>query len=171
MKAAIYVLQRFKNLLFCEAVQKYRITFTYVVPPILLSLARDRAVDRYDLSSLEAVLTGAAPAGPDLIQQFQERLKGVVVKQAYCLTEGSGIICVQREKDLAKGSAGVLVPGIQARVVDEKEYGFDSRGELLVKGPNIMKVWTCTVVEMILHLVSLLYNTKYQQRCGIKWCL
>ena len=46
---------------FLETIQKYKVTFSYVVPPIVLGLAKDPIVDKYDLSSMKMMNSGAAP--------------------------------------------------------------------------------------------------------------
>src|SRR5262249_44240339 len=64
--ATLVVLPRFELESFLRAVQEHRVTIAFVVPPILLALAKHPAVDGYDLSSLRQVLSGAAPLGEDL---------------------------------------------------------------------------------------------------------
>jgi 4-coumarate--CoA ligase len=46
---------------FLEAIQLYKTTFAYVVPPIVLGLAKDPLIDKYDLSSMRLMTSGAAP--------------------------------------------------------------------------------------------------------------
>ena len=46
----------------------------FVVPPIQVVLAKSPTIDKYDLSSLEFMLTGAAPTGKDLIEEVYKRL-------------------------------------------------------------------------------------------------
>jgi acyl-CoA synthetase (AMP-forming)/AMP-acid ligase II len=60
------------------------------VPPILVALAKHPLVDKYDLSSLEGIMSGAAPLGGELAQAVEERL-GCVVGQGYGLTETSPV--------------------------------------------------------------------------------
>ena len=49
-------------------------TFLYVVPPIVLFLAKHPLVSKYDLSSVQGALSGAAPVGADTIEEAIERL-------------------------------------------------------------------------------------------------
>ena len=46
----------------------------FLVPPILVVLAKSPTINKYDLSSLEFMLTGAAPTGKDLIEEVYKRL-------------------------------------------------------------------------------------------------
>ncbi|KAI9485069.1 hypothetical protein BDB00DRAFT_851723 [Zychaea mexicana] len=141
MHRPVYVLPRFDLDQFCGTVQKHKITFSCVVPPVLLLLAKSPAVDKYDLSSLDALLSGAAPLDASLAAEVEKRLGGCRVKQAYGLTETSPAVCIQAEDNIVPGSSGVLVPNLLAKIMGDegKELGIGERGELWVKGPNIMK--------------------------------
>jgi acyl-CoA synthetase (AMP-forming)/AMP-acid ligase II len=54
---------RFDFELFLRYIQDHRITHLYLVPPIVLALAKHPLVDHYDLSSLQYIESGAAPLG------------------------------------------------------------------------------------------------------------
>ncbi|KAI9249472.1 hypothetical protein BDA99DRAFT_523892 [Phascolomyces articulosus] len=140
MQRPVYILPRFDLENFCTTIQKYKITFACVVPPILLLLAKSPAIDKYDLSSLKTVVSGAAPLDAALAAEVQQR-HNLLVKQAYGLTETTPVVCIQPGHDIVPGSSGVLVPDMLAKVVDEngKALGVGERGELWLKGPNIMK--------------------------------
>jgi len=73
---------------FCSIVQNQKITFSYVVPPIVLLLAKHPVVDKYDLGSLRMMNSGAAPLTRELVESVYERLK-IPVKQGYGLSETS----------------------------------------------------------------------------------
>ncbi len=73
---------------FCEMIQKHKITYTYVAPPVVLHLAKSAIVSEYDLSNLRMITSGAAPLRKELIFSVKKRL-GVEVKQAYGLSETS----------------------------------------------------------------------------------
>jgi 4-coumarate--CoA ligase len=42
------------------------VTRGYIVPPIALALAKHPMVDSFDLSSIESLMSGAAPLGTDV---------------------------------------------------------------------------------------------------------
>jgi len=140
--AALVVLPRFDPELFLRTVEEQRITRAYLVPPIINLLARHPLVDRFDLSSLDYILSGAAPLGVDLARAASRRV-GCAVVQGYGLTETSPVTHVFPE--LAgrddPGSVGVLVPNTEARIVDlegGEDVATGERGELLVRGPQVM---------------------------------
>lgn len=80
------VLSAFQPDAFCRAVQDQKCTFGYLVPPILLFLAKSPIVDKYDLSSLQIALSAAAPLTSDLVEVVYNRLQ-IRTKQAYGLSE------------------------------------------------------------------------------------
>jgi acyl-CoA synthetase (AMP-forming)/AMP-acid ligase II len=141
---AIVALPRFDLEQFLDCVQKYRIKYASLVPPIVLALAKHPLVDRYDLSSLEWVMCGAAPLGGEVEQACADRL-GCVIGQGWGMTEISGAGCTARlsgTQQIRRGSCGRLWPGVEARLVDlatGADLDTDQTGELLVRGPNVMK--------------------------------
>jgi len=141
--ATLVVFQRFDLEKYLEAVQKYRITFSHLVPPILLALAKHPIVDEYDLSSLEGMNSGAAPLGAEIAQAVEERI-GCVVTQGYGLTETSPV--THTGPNLHKGdnpfdSIGPALPNTEIRIVDVdtgKDLGPGKRGEVWIRGPQVM---------------------------------
>jgi acyl-CoA synthetase (AMP-forming)/AMP-acid ligase II len=134
---------RFDFELFLRLIQDYRITHLYLVPPVVLALAKHPLVDRYDLSSLRYILSGAAPLDAAIQEAVAARL-GVPVLQGYGMTETSlAIALTPLDSGRSKaGAAGVLIPNLEGKVVDplsNRELGVREPGELLVRGPNIMR--------------------------------
>ena len=107
----------------------------------MLALAKHPAVDRYDLSSLEVILSGAAPLSGELQQAVETRL-GCRALQGYGLTETSPVTHVIPDDRPSKpGSIGPLLPNTEAKVVDVVtgvELGPDQDGEVWLRGPQIM---------------------------------
>ncbi|KAI9710273.1 MAG: hypothetical protein M1820_002767 [Bogoriella megaspora] len=125
---------------FLSTISKYRITYAFVVPPILLQLSQSPEVLSYDLSSLRGFAVGAAPISTSIIDAVYKRL-GIPTKQVYGLTETSPGISVQKwdSWNTAKGSIGVLLPNVEAKLVptETRENNKSTEGELWVSGPNI----------------------------------
>lgn len=121
---------------------RYRAASAYVVPPIALALAKHPMVTQYDLSSLRAVTSGAAPLGAELEGACAARL-GCIVKQGYGMTEASPVTHFTPPDPalVVHGSCGMLVPNTECRVVDletKRDLGLGERGELLIRGPQLM---------------------------------
>ena len=128
---------------FLQLIQDRRITTLALVPPIVLALARHPLVDQFDLSSVNLVHSGAAPLSSALQDEASERLE-VPVRQGYGMTEV--VVAVTGlpldEPVIKPGSSGPLLPNIEARIVDVAsgaDLGPGERGELLVRGPNVMR--------------------------------
>jgi 4-coumarate--CoA ligase len=120
--------------------QEHRMQRLFVVPPIVLALARHPLVDAFDLSALELVLSGAAPLGPDLEAACASRL-GCEVVQGYGMTEMSPVSHFTPAGRQRRGAAGLTVPNTLCRIVDPAtgaDCAPDQTGELWVKGPQVM---------------------------------
>jgi len=72
--AAVLIVQKFEMTTLLELIQKYRVTVASFVPPIVLALVKSGDAHRYDLSSVRAVVTGAAPLGKELQEAVESRL-------------------------------------------------------------------------------------------------
>jgi len=102
-------------------------------------------VNQYDLSSVRIVFSGAAPLGEAQAQQLTDRL-GCQVRQGYGMTEASPVTHTSPTRDgvfVKCGSAGRIVPNTEVAIVDpvtgDPVAGQRCEGELLIRGPQIMK--------------------------------
>jgi 4-coumarate--CoA ligase len=124
----------------CQLIQDHSISFLYVPPPIVLALGKEPIVDKYDLSSLRFINSGAAPLSKHLVEAVWNRLR-IGVKQGYGLSETSPTTHAQQIDEFWKyqGSVGRLVANMQAKLVDAdgKEVPRGEAGEILLKGPNV----------------------------------
>lgn len=135
-----YVLPKWDLPQALSLIQRHRLTFIYVPPPIVLALGKQPIVDDYDLSSLRWINSGAAPVSRELVLAVWDRLK-VGVKQGYGLSETSPTTHTQFSDEWFRfqGSVGRLYPGMMAKIVDPdgNEVPDGESGELLLKGPNV----------------------------------
>jgi acyl-CoA synthetase (AMP-forming)/AMP-acid ligase II len=140
--ATVVTMPRFDLEQYLSLSQEYGATRAYVAPPIVLALAKHPSVEAYELSTLRSVLSGAAPLDAELARACSRRL-GCEVVQGYGLTETSPVThATPVGAPPNPGSIGPLVPGTEARVVDVTtgdDGGPGSPGELLVRGPQVMK--------------------------------
>ncbi|MGQ4477955.1 4-coumarate--CoA ligase family protein [Streptomyces sp. SAS_276] len=144
--AAVVVLPRFDLETFLAAIENHRITGLYVAPPIVLALAKHPAVAQYDLSSLEYIISAAAPLDANLAAACSQRLGLPPVGQAYGMTElspGTHVVPVRDMPTAPPGTVGKLIAGTEMRVVSlddpDKDLGIGEAGELLIRGPQVMK--------------------------------
>lgn len=82
--STVVMLPRFDFLAMLEAIQKYRITATPLVPPILLLMIKQDVVLKYDMSSLQNIGCGAAPLGEDLLARCALRFPNAKLLQVKC---------------------------------------------------------------------------------------
>ncbi|KAJ2482832.1 hypothetical protein IWW56_000840 [Coemansia sp. RSA 2131] len=136
----IIVMRKYSFDLFLRAIQQHRITFGYLVPPIVCALSKDPRVAQYDLSSMHTILSGGAALSPTLIETTEERLKGVCVVQGYGMSEMSPAITMLSTVHKNAASVGILLPNCQAKIIDSEgtEVGPNTHGELCFRGPNVM---------------------------------
>lgn len=141
--ATVVSMARFELEPFLRVLQDYRVERAYVAPPIVVALAKHPLVDKYDLSSVSLVFSGAAPLDENLAQACGRRLN-CNVNQGYGMTEASPATHLVSDAIEWKkvGSIGPVVPGSEAKVVDVAtgaEVGPGEDGEILVRGPQVMK--------------------------------
>lgn len=139
--ATVVTVPRFDLPQMLELTQSHGITRLFLVPPIVLALAKHPIIDQYDLSSVREIFSGAAPLGGDVAEAAAKRL-GCTVAQGYGMTELSPVTHSIRTGDYKAGSVGTLVAGTEARLIDP-ETGDDApkgeRGEIWIRGPQVMK--------------------------------
>jgi acyl-CoA synthetase (AMP-forming)/AMP-acid ligase II len=137
--ATVVTMPRFDLEQFLGLIAKYGVTLANVVPPIALALAKHPAIDDADLSSLRLIMSGAAPLGAELSNAVATRID-VPTIQGYGMTETSPVTHISpTEPDRIKGgSIGLPVPGTESRLVDPESGEDGTRGELWVRGPQVM---------------------------------
>lgn len=122
------------------------------MPPIALGLAKHPDVDKYDLSSLRMIMSGAAPLSADLQKLLASRLPKALVLQGYGMTETTSVALLPDPQDLGLvGNCGRLLGGMEARLVDEeyKDVKEGEAGELLLRGPVRFLFYTDTGVLLL----------------------
>ena len=135
----IVTMPRFDLDQFLALIERHRVTIANVVPPIALALAKHPAVAGTDLSSLRLLMSGAAPLGAELSVAVADRIDTPTV-QGYGLTETSPVTHVSpSEPDRIKpGTIGLPVAGTECRLVDPETGEDAERGELWIRGPQVM---------------------------------
>lgn len=134
------LLERFSLEAVFQTLEKERVTYFCGVPRLFLGMMLQEGAEKYDLSALKFCMTGGAPMPAEYIPAFRERF-GIPLLEGYGLTEASPICAVTSLKMKQKpGSIGPVIPGAEARIVDEKGNALPAgrQGELIFRGENVM---------------------------------
>jgi O-succinylbenzoate-CoA ligase len=124
-----------------ELIQDERLTSGLAVPAMLNFMLQVPDFDKYDISSLRWILSGAAPVPVSLMQTYADL--GIEIHQIYGLTETCGPACViDAENALKKiGSTGKAFFHTDVRLADAdgNDCAPGVAGEILIRGPHIMR--------------------------------
>lgn len=128
-----------------KTIEKQKPTLFPGAPTIYIGLLNHPDIKKYDLSSIEACISGSA-ALPVEVQEKFEKITGGKLVEGYGLTETSPVTHANfiwaRPEDRIKGSIGLPWPDTDSRIVgpDSTEpLAFGEIGEIAVKGPQVMK--------------------------------
>ncbi len=126
-----------------EEIDKEKPTFVPGVPRFFAGLNESPLVKKFDLSSVKACISGAAPLPTAVAEKFAEITDGAVLVEGYGLTEASPVTHANPLKgERRPGSIGMPVPDTDCKIVDLEEpdrvLGQGERGELCVQGPQVM---------------------------------
>lgn len=135
------LLPQFEPTKVLEAIEKYKVTHTAMVPAMFHALYHHPDADKYDTSSFFAATSGSAPLPEQLAKNFQRKFSCLIL-EGYGLSEAAPIVtATDPTKKLKPGSVGTPLPGIKIAVVDEEGNHLPPNevGELIVSGPNVLK--------------------------------
>jgi len=127
-----------------EAIAKYKATFAPLVPTMFIGILQQPGVEKADLTSIVGCFSGSAPLPVEVIKEFEART-GAVIVEGFGLTESSPVTHVNPFGDGRRkvGSIGLPICDTLCRIVDIADGRTDvpvgEIGELLVKGPQIMR--------------------------------
>ncbi|KAF8466722.1 hypothetical protein BDZ91DRAFT_657750 [Kalaharituber pfeilii] len=143
----IYTCREFDLVEMLTSIQKYKITYLTISPPIVTTLAMHPLIDQFDLSSLTQIYSCGSILEYSVSEAMRLRLTNqgakVVVRQGLGMSEGS-LITSQWLVDIeeTKGTCGYLLPGVEAKIVDLETLTpvlDDTIGLLLIRGPSVFR--------------------------------
>jgi len=136
------IMKAYKTAEMIETIERHKITVLFNVPTMYVLMLINETLNERDVSSVRLAAYGGAPMDKETILQLKSRL-GVDLYNAYGLTECSSLCTVLPACDAVRKapSVGLPVSGVQLKAVDPqgREVPAGDPGELLIKGPNIVK--------------------------------
>lgn len=140
---SMILLPRFEINNLLKTTVKARPTIAVLVPTIFTAMVNYPEISRCDISSINYCFSGSAPLPLEIMNQFEE-ITGGIIFEAYGLTEASPVTHANPIQGERKpGSVGIALPSTDAKVMDlesgTRELPVGEPGELVVKGPQVMK--------------------------------
>jgi len=141
------ILDAFNPELFLQMVEQEKVTATFIVPTILYRILHFPELKKYDTGSLNTVIYGASPIGPERLREAMAAF-GPVFIQVFGQTEAPMFITILGKEDHVVGpgeeyrltSCGKPTLMCQLRLVDDddSEVPLGAEGEIAVRTPNTM---------------------------------
>lgn len=140
--AKMILLPKFDATEVLKTIQKHKPTLFPGAPTIYIALINHPDIEKYDLSSIKACISGSASLPVEIQEQFEKITNGRLV-EGYGLTESSPVthanpIWGKR----VYGSIGVPWPDTEAKIVKSgttEELPIGEIGEIAIRGPQVMK--------------------------------
>lgn len=140
--ATMVLLPRFKASDVVKAVRQYRPTLFPGIPTMYLAIMREVGQHTEQLKSIKYCISGAAPLPAKVQQDFEHITHGKLV-EGYGLSEASPVThCNPLTENCRSGSIGLPLPNIDSAILHQQTGAplpVGEIGEIVVKGPNIMK--------------------------------
>ncbi len=127
-----------------EAIGKFRPTFAPLVPTMYIGILNHPNIDKTDMTSIKGCFSGSAPLPVEIIRDFEKKTGSVIV-EGFGMTESSPVTHVNPFAGGKRkaGSIGLPISNTESRIVDLNDGKTDlpigEIGELIVKGPQVMK--------------------------------
>jgi 4-coumarate--CoA ligase len=145
--ATLVIMPKFELPKLLDLIQRHKVTMGPFVPPIVLAIAKNPIVEKYDLSSIKMVMSGAAHLGKELEDAFRARLPNAVLGQGYGMTEAGPVLAMslafaKTPFPVKPGSCGTVVRNAEVKIVDTEtgmSLPYNQPGEICIRGPQIMK--------------------------------
>lgn len=126
---------------FIKELKKWKFSSIVGLNTLFVALMDHPEFKDLDFSRLKSTASGGTALVKATAERWQNKT-GVLIGEGYGLTECSPVVCASPGDGLARlGSVGLPVPGTAVKVIDEQgnELPIGERGELCVKGPQVMK--------------------------------
>ncbi len=141
----VVLLPRFEPKSVLDAMVAEKVNFWIGVPTMYWSLLKYVNETGYDVSriaeNMKVCTSGGAPMPVEVLKEFEEKF-GVKVREGYGLSETSPLACFNHFGRPSKpGTVGQPIFGVEVKCFDDddNEVKRGERGEIVIRGPNVMK--------------------------------
>jgi long-chain acyl-CoA synthetase len=138
----LVLLPRFEVHMALKQLAKEKPSFFPGVPRLFVALNEAPETAKYDLKSVKACISGAAPLPRAVADRFREVTGGANLVEGYGLTETSPVTHVNPFDAPHHGTIGLPIPDTDCRIVSledpDSAVAPGERGELCIKGPQVM---------------------------------
>ena len=127
-----------------ETIGKFKPTFAPLVPTMYIGMLSHPNINSVDMTSIKGCFSGSAPLPIEVIKEFEEKT-GAIIVEGFGMTESTPVTHVNPFAGGKRkvGSIGVPISDTLCRIVDiedgETDMPVGETGELLMKGPQVMK--------------------------------
>src|SRR3954451_9626371 len=124
-----------------EIIERDRVTIFEGVPTMYVAMLHSDKADEADVSCLRLCVSGGSAMPGEVLRGFEEKF-GCKILEGYGLSETSPVASFNHpDRERKVGSIGTPIEGVQMKVVDEadNEVAQGEVGEIVIKGPNVMK--------------------------------
>lgn len=138
--ASVHAIPRFSPLAAARMVAEHKITIILAIPSMYAAILRTKSTKPDTFRSLYLAISGGEPLPDSVRSGFAERF-GVNLRQGYGLTETSPVVSAGCATVHREETVGKPIRNVQVRIVgaDGSELPIGQDGEILIRGPNVMK--------------------------------
>ncbi len=125
---------------FISEMKKWKFTIFAGLNTLFVALYNDPKFKKIDFSQLKLTIAGGMALQQDVSETWH-KVTGCQIAEGFGMTETSPVVCVNPPQQIEQGTVGLPVLETQVKVIDEdgKDLSSGERGELCVKGPQVMK--------------------------------
>ena len=139
----LVIMSEFNTQKIIEMIYKYKISIVSLVPTMYINLLNHPELNKNKFMSVKTCISGGDSIPVDIIKDFEKKTNSIIL-EGYGLTETSPVTHMNPYNGNRKiGSIGLPIPDTECLIVDwergDNVVSINEPGELLVKGPQIMK--------------------------------
>jgi acyl-CoA synthetase (AMP-forming)/AMP-acid ligase II len=137
---ALIMLDQFDAATAMRMIERERVTYFCCAPAHLIAMLNSAELERFDLGSLQTVVTGGASCPIEVIRAFRAHLRGHLIELYGMLETGfQSWTHPTDDPEAVCGTCGPAIPEVQSKILDEHDHECppDAVGEILSRGPSV----------------------------------